>query len=97
MKQGTVYLHLDFRFRNGDMADKFFIILNTLLKDEYFIPIITTSKQKWRPNEEGCHNVNNVYVLRENYDFFPKRTWVCELRPHAQRKPRVPGADGIRP
>lgn len=76
MKQGTVYLHLDFRFRDGDKANKYFIILNIPLLNENFIPIITTTKQKWRPDNEGCHYPNNVYVLRENYDFFPEKTWV---------------------
>ncbi|MFZ5450576.1 MAG: hypothetical protein ACOZF2_01695 [Thermodesulfobacteriota bacterium] len=76
MKQGTVYLHLDFRFRDGDRANKYFIILNTPLLNEHFIPIITTTQQKWRPDREGCHFNDNVYVIRENFDFFHERTWV---------------------
>lgn len=76
MKQGTVYLHLGFRFRDGEVADKFFIILNTPRQNEKFITCITTSKQKWRPDSEGCHNSDNVYVLRENNDYFVKKTWI---------------------
>jgi hypothetical protein len=76
MKQGTVYLHLGYRFPNGVVKDKFFIILNTPFQNEFFISCITTSQQKWRSDKEGCHNADNAYVLRENYDFFPKKTWV---------------------
>lgn len=76
MKQGTVYLHLGYRFPNGEVKDKFFIILNTPRQNEFFIPCITTSQQKWRPDREGCHNADNVYVLREDVDFFHKKTWV---------------------
>jgi hypothetical protein len=76
MKQGTVYLHKDFRFHDGEVKDKFFIILNTPRQNEFFITCKTTSQQKWRPDREGCHNIDNVYVLRENDDFFQKKTWV---------------------
>ena len=76
MKQGTIYLHLGYCFPNGEIKDKYFIILNTPRQDEYFITCKTTSQQKWRPEKEGCHNMENVYVLRENDDFFPKKTWV---------------------
>jgi hypothetical protein len=76
MKKGTVYLYKDFRFPDGDVADKFFIILNNPRANEFFITCKTTSQQKWRPVKEGCHNIDNLYVLRENVDFFPKKTWV---------------------
>lgn len=76
MKQGTVYLHLGHRFPNGEVKDKFFVILNTPLNKEYFITCITTSQQKWREDREGCHNTDNFYVLRDNCDCFPKKTWV---------------------
>jgi hypothetical protein len=76
MKRGTVYFHKDFRFPDGGVEDKLFIILNNPLKDEYFITCKTTSQQKWRPDKEGCHSIDNVYVLRANYDFFNEKTWV---------------------
>lgn len=76
MKQGTVYLHLGYQFPGGVVKNKFFIILNTPIQNEFFIPCITTTQQRWRSDREGCHNADNVYVLRENYDFFPEKTWV---------------------
>lgn len=76
MKRGTIYLYMGFTFPDGQVKDKFFIILNTPLNKEYFITCITTSQQKWRADREGCHNLYNFYVLRDNYDFFAKKTWV---------------------
>jgi len=76
MKQGTVYLHLDYRFPDGGIADKFFIILNSPRENEFFITCKTTKEQKCRPDKEGCHNESNLYVLKENDDFFPLKTWV---------------------
>ena len=76
MKQGTVYLHLGYQFPSGVVKNKFFIILNTPRQNEYFIPCITTTQQRWRSDREGCQNADNVYVLRENYDFFTEKTWV---------------------
>jgi hypothetical protein len=76
MKQGTVYLYKDFRFHDGEKANKYFIILNNPLKDEPFLTCKTTSRQKWRPDREGCHDNLNLFVLRENYDFFSEKTWV---------------------
>jgi hypothetical protein len=76
MKKGTVYLHLGYRFPDGEIKDKFFIILNTPRQDEVFITCKTTKEQKWRPDREGCHSNNNLYVLRANEDFFPLKTWI---------------------
>lgn len=77
MRQGTVYLHLGYQFPNSEVVkDKFFIILNTPRQNEFFIPCITTTQQRWRSDREGCHNTDNFYVLKDNYDFFPKKTWV---------------------
>lgn len=76
MKQGSVYLHLGYQFPSGVVKDKFFIILNTPRQDEVFISIMTTTQKRWRSDEEGCHNTDNYYVLKGNYDFFTEKTWV---------------------
>ncbi len=76
MKKGTVYFHQNYLFPDGETSDKLFIILNTPREDEFFITCKTTSQQKDRSENEGCHHVDNFYVLRENYDFFSQKTWV---------------------
>lgn len=76
MKQGTVYFHKGFRFHDGEIKDKLFIILNTPRQNEFFITCKTTSQPNSRPDKEGCHNDLNLYVLRENHDFFTEKTWV---------------------
>lgn len=76
MKQGTLYLHLGYRFPDGEVKDKFFVILNNPRPDEFFITCKTTKEQKWRPDKEGCHSSYNVYILRANNDYFPLKTWI---------------------
>ena len=76
MKKGTVFLHKNYQFPDGGIADKFFIIINNPVPNDPILTCKTTSKQDSRPYNEGCHYVQNVYVLRENDDFFRLRTWV---------------------
>lgn len=76
MKKGTVFLHKNYQFPDGGTADKFFIIINNPGPNAPFLTCKTTSKQDSRPVNEGCHYLKNVYVLRENDDFFKLRTWV---------------------
>ena len=76
MKKGTVFLHKNYQFPDGGIADKFFIIINNPVPNDPILTCKTTSKQDSRPHSEGCHYVENVYVLRENDDFFRLRTWV---------------------
>ena len=76
MKKGTVFLHKNYQFSDGGVADKFFIIVNNPGPQDPFLTCKTTSKKDSRPDQVGCHHIKNVYVIRENEDFFPKRTWV---------------------
>jgi len=76
MKKGTVYFHQGCRFHDGVIGNKLFVILNTPRQDECFITCKTTSQPDSRPDREGCHNMDNLYVLRENDDFFNQKTWI---------------------
>ena len=76
MKKGTVFLHKNYQFPDGGIADKFFIIINNPDRNDPFLTCKTTSKQDSRPDQVGCHHERNTYVIREKEDFFPKRTWV---------------------
>lgn len=76
MKKGTVFLHKDYQFPDGGMADKLFIIINNPGPKDPFLTCKTTSKQDSRPDQVGCHYLKKVYVIRENEDFFKLRTWV---------------------
>lgn len=76
MKKGTIFLHKNYAFPDGGVADKYFIIMNNPQKNESFLTCKTTSRQNSRPDKNGCHSLHNVYVLMEREDFFPKKTWV---------------------
>ena len=72
MKKGTVFLHKNYQFPDGGIADKFFIIINNPDRNDPFLTCKTTSKQDSRPDQVGCHHERNTYVIREKEDFFPK-------------------------
>jgi hypothetical protein len=74
--KGTVFLYYSFSFPDGFTKDKYFIILNNPGPDDAIVTCITTSQPDHRPNEEGCHHMDNLYVLNANYNYFPKKTWV---------------------
>ena len=76
MKRGTVFLHKNYQFPDGGIADKFFIIVNNPGPNDPFLACKTTSKQDSRPDKEGCHYLKNLYILRPNDDFFKLKTWV---------------------
>lgn len=76
MKRGTVFLHKNYQFPDGGIANKFFIIVNNPGPNDPILTCKTTSKQDSRPDKEGCHYLKNVYVLRDNDDFFELKTWV---------------------
>jgi len=76
MIKGRVFLHKDFKFPDGGIADKYFIILNNPKNNDPYLACKTTSKGDRKPNQEGCHHHKNLYVLNPNYDFFPKKTWI---------------------
>lgn len=76
MKKGTVFLYKKYRFPDGGITDKLFIIINNPGPNDPILTCKTTSKQDSRPDKEGCHYLKNVYVLRDNDDFFELRTWV---------------------
>lgn len=76
MKRGTVFLHKNYQFSDGGIADKLFIIINNPGPDDPILTCKTTSQRNSRPEREGCHYLINIYVLRPNEDFFKLKTWV---------------------
>jgi hypothetical protein len=76
MKLGTVFLHKNYQFHDGGIANKFFIIINNPRLNDPILACKTTSKPDSRPDKEGCHYLKNQYVLRANDDFFKLKTWV---------------------
>jgi hypothetical protein len=76
MKKGTVFLHKNFEFANGGIADKYFIVLNNPGPEDPILACRTTSKGQRKPQAPGCHYQKNLFLIEGGYDFFPLRTWV---------------------
>ncbi len=74
--RGAIYLHKEFKFSDGEKADKFFILLNSPSKGEPFLFVKTTSQQKHRPVVPGCIETISTFFIPANKVFFDKNTWV---------------------
>lgn len=78
--RGTVFLYYSFPFADGATRDKYFIVLNNPAQNDLIVTCITTSQPDHRPDQEGCHHADNLYVLNANFDYFPKKTWIQFFR-----------------
>ena len=74
--RGTVFLYYSFNFADGFSKDKYFIILNDPGPNDPIVTCIITSQQDNRPDQQGCHHTHNLYVLNDDFDYFPKKTWI---------------------
>ncbi|MDP1536750.1 MAG: hypothetical protein Q8L95_06160 [Burkholderiales bacterium] len=81
MTPGSVVFFKDFTFHDGDHADKFLIVLNDGNKRPYLV-LKTTSRQKSRPNKEGCHSSKGCYFLPAKRDWFRMDTWILLYEPY---------------
>lgn len=78
--RGSVYLHTDFQFPNGDKGRKLLIQLNTPSQDEPYLFVQTTSQPKNRPATPGCIPHRSLFFVEANKPFFDKNTWI-QLHP----------------
>ena len=76
MKRGTVLFHVRFRFKNGATGKKLIITLNEPTGTDPYLVVRTTSQQKNRPLQEGCHPDRGVFVLNAGHDWFEEKTWI---------------------
>ncbi|PJB01384.1 MAG: hypothetical protein CO127_04155 [Ignavibacteria bacterium CG_4_9_14_3_um_filter_36_18] len=77
MKAGDVFCFINFTFKDGDTAEKkLLIILNTPRGTEPYLACLTTSQQKWKSNQLGCHSEKNYYFVDSKQDNFDKDTWI---------------------
>jgi hypothetical protein len=77
MKAGDVFCFINFTFKDGETAEKkLLIILNTPQDNEPYLACLTTSKQKWKSIQLGCHSEQNYYFVDSKQDNFDKDTWI---------------------
>ena len=77
MKAGDVFCFINFTFKDGEKAEKkLLIILNTPENDEPYLGCLTTSQQKSKIKQLGCHYKQNYYFVDSKQDGFDKDTWI---------------------
>lgn len=74
--RGSVYLHTDLRFPNGEKGTKLLVQLNTPSKDEPYLFVQTTSQKKKRPQTPGCISHLNLFYIEAGKPFFDENTWI---------------------
>ncbi len=74
--RGAIYFHKDFKFDDGEKADKFFILLNSPSRGEPYLFVKTTSQQGHKPEQPGCIETISTFFIPINKTFFYKPTWV---------------------
>ena len=76
MNPGDIYHFKDFRFPDGQRADKFLIILN--YSNDPNVPVLvckTTSQPGRKPTTRGCHHDHGSFLIPAKTEWFPKDTW----------------------
>jgi hypothetical protein len=77
MKPGDVVFCEDFRFEDGDISDKLFVILAPA-PDHKVMLVLTTSQQHRRDLKDGCHPTTNesYFTFNANRAVFDTTTWI---------------------
>ena len=76
MKPGTLFFHQNFKFHDGDSANKIIVVLGDLRG--ITLVVKTTSQGKRYLNDHGCqvnHRFPNFHLIK-NCCFLEKSTWV---------------------
>jgi len=75
--KGDILWCKDFRFPDGTIVPKFFVVLNEPKPDIPRLIAMTTSQQHEKLDREGCHSAKGYYVFNRGVDFFDtEKTWV---------------------
>lgn len=77
MNRGTVIFHPDYKFEDGVVANKLFIILNNAPdRGDVLLLAKTTSQRKSRDAKEGCNHRRLEFFIPEGRTSFRQDTWV---------------------
>ena len=76
--RGAVFLHKDFKFKDGVSGIKRIVLLNTPENEDHYIFVKTTSKKKDKSETPGCltHPSSLFYIPGRKTKAFPLDTWV---------------------
>lgn len=75
---GHIYHHPHYKFADGQEGNKLFVIIAHSPCTKYILVVKTTSQPKtsFPQNPTECLESGKYFFIRENYDSFPKSTWV---------------------
>ena len=74
--RGSVYLHKEFQFPDGEKGTKLLVQLNSPSQAEPYLFVQTTSQQKNRPLTPGCIANLSLFFIEADTAFFDKDTWI---------------------
>ena len=74
--RGAIYFHPSFEFKNGDTGKKLVLLLNTPSKNDPYLFVKTTSRQKDKPLRPGCIEERSLFFIPAGTTFFKENTWV---------------------
>lgn len=68
MARGAVYYHSQFKFHDGQVGEKRFVVLNNPKNDEPFLVVKTTSDLRDRQYIHGCNPDKGEFFLPANIE-----------------------------
>jgi hypothetical protein len=75
--KGSILLHKQFKFKNGELGEKLLILLNNPDPSlEPYLVCRVTSQEKNKIKKFGCQEGRSLFFLPANQDFFMRDTWV---------------------
>jgi len=77
MSPGSVLFYRGFQFEDGGISDKLMVIISKD-RDNKNLFLLTTSRQKNRLLQDGCHpgGADPFFTFNNHLDGFDKTTWV---------------------
>lgn len=77
MQPGAIFLHKQYAFQDGGIADKYFVVLGE--DSGILVAAKTTSKGDRYRNEHGCQSGNYfaAFMLTKGCCALPLNTWIC--------------------
>lgn len=78
MKCGEIYFHKRFRFKDGEVGEKLFVVLfapDHKVKSRYLI-CTTTTQQKKKSKNPGCQCQQALFFIPAGQEWFYEDTWI---------------------
>ncbi len=76
MKRGTILLHTNFKFKDGEIGEKLLVILNNQRGGNPFLMARTTTNGTNKPRTPGCLYNENLFFIESDKTWFSNDTWI---------------------